>query len=161
VETSGVSYTGPFAAPPGALIQARAEGEGVKGEIISFRVPEANKAFVIDPRKPGIWKREHACDSTSETYRFLELAKQYGAKLGGMVRLTGSREKRTAEINTFEGSFEAEQYLSSIETLRAFIPDATITLSAEELSFPSGRDLEDFANALPLTIGEGEVEQSG
>jgi hypothetical protein len=161
VETSGQEYTGAFIAAPGALVQARAEGTGVKGEVIQFHVPEADKTFVIDPKKPAVWKREHACDSTSETYQFLELAKKYGAKLGGMVRLTASREKRTSELNTFEGAYEADQYTGSIDMLRQFIPDATITLNAEELYFPSGLDLEDFANALPQTISEGEVEQSG
>ena len=34
-------------------------------------------------------------------------------------------------------------------------------IDAEELHFPRGRDLEEFASELPLIIGEGEVEQSG
>lgn len=161
LETSGVLCKESFEAAPGDLIQARAEGNGVQSEIISFRIPAENKQFVIDPKKPAIWKREHTWDSTSETYNFLELANRHDAKLGGMVRLTAGREGRTVEINTFEGSHKAEKYLASIDTLRTFIVDAAISLNVEEMHFPSGRDLEDFANAIPLSIGEGEVEQAG
>jgi hypothetical protein len=161
LETSGLCYKEPFEASPGMLIQARAEGNGVKGNIVSFRIPEEHKQFVIDPKKPAVWKRDQACDSTSETYNFLELAKQHEAKLGGVVRLTAAKGGQVAELNTFEGSYKAEQYLTSIEALRSFVADATLTLSVEELHFPSGRDLEEFANDLPLSIGEGEVEQAG
>ena len=133
----------------------------MKGEVASFRVPERDKGFVIDPKKAAIWKREHSCDSTSETYQFLELAKKHEAKLGGLVRLTAAKDGRTTELNTFDSDYQAQLYLDTIEALRQFIPDASITLTVEALHFPSGRDLEDFANELPLSIGEGEVEQAG
>ena len=161
VETSGVVYAEPFEAPPGALVQARAEGSGVKGEVLSFRVPAKDKAFVIDATKPAVWKRQHACDSTNETYAFLELAKAHGARLGGLVRLTASREQRTVELNTFEGAFSPEHYINSVDTLRAFVMEAVLTLIVGELHFDSGADLEAFANERPLAIGEGEVEQQG
>ena len=114
LETSGLLCMESFEAAPGALIQARAEGNGVKGEVISFRVPEENKQFVIDPKKPAVWKRDHVCDSTSETYNFFDLAKRHDAKIGGLVRLTAGKDGRTAELNTFEASYDADQYLAQL-----------------------------------------------
>jgi hypothetical protein len=161
LETSGVVYQQPFVAEAGTLIIARAEGKGVIGKDESFTVPADDETVVIDAKKPAVWKRSDGFDgnSTSETYRLLELAKQYGAKLGGMVRLTAAKTG-LSELNTFDGTFAPETYIAAIETLRAFIADATVTVSVEELHFPSGRDLEDFANELPLAIGENEVTQS-
>ena len=65
------------------------------------------------------------------------------------------------ELNTFEGAFSPEHYLNSVDTLRAFVLEAVLTLIVKELHFDSGADLEAFANELPLAIGEGEVEQQG
>lgn len=163
LETSGKTYTGPFAPASGSLIQARAEGKDVKGESIAFNMPKDDEGVVIDPKKPADWERADgfSCDSTQETYRFLELAKKYQAKLAGMVRLTAAKDGKTAELNTFGGSFQTDDYTTSIDGLRKFIADATVTLTVEELQFPSGRDLEDFAAELPLAIGDNEVKQRG
>jgi hypothetical protein len=161
VDTSGQEYTEPFYAPPDSLIQARAEGQGMKGDVLQFRVPPEDREFVIDPKKPAIWRREHALDSTSETYRFLEACQRYGAQLGRLARLTAAREGRSAELNTFDAEYEAAQYLEAIDALRKFIADASITLTVDELHLPSGRDLEEMAKDLSLTIRPGEVEQVG
>ncbi len=163
LETSGKTYTGPFAPVPGSLIQTRAEGKDVKGESIAFNMPKDDEGVVIDPKKPADWERADgfSCDSTQETYRFLELAEKYQAKLAGMVRLTAAKDGKTAELNTFGGSFQTDDYTASIDSLRKFIADATVTLTVEELQFPSGRDLEDFAAELLLAIGDNEVKQRG
>lgn len=163
LETSAKTYDGPFAPAAGSLIQARAEGKEVKGEPISFTMPKEEEGIIIDPKKAATWKRhdEFSCDSTQETYRFLELAQKHGAKLGGMVRLTAGKDNKTADLTTYGGPFQTEDYTNSIDSLRKFIADATVTLSIEELYFPSGRDLEDFAAELPLAIGENEVQQRG
>jgi hypothetical protein len=163
LETSGKTYTGPFAPPAGALIQARAEGKEVKGESIAFNMPAADDDVVIDPKKPADWDRPDgfSSDSTQETYRFLELAKKFQAKLSGMVRLTAAKGGKTAELNTIGGAFFSDDYTSAIDELRKFISDASVTLTVDSLHFPSGRDLEDFAAELPMAIGENEVHQRG
>ena len=70
---SGISYTEPFAAPPGTVvILAIAEKEEILSDIHKLNIRwDKQEGVEVDVNKPVTWKRSHQFATTQESYEFL------------------------------------------------------------------------------------------
>jgi hypothetical protein len=161
-EHGGKTYEAPFPVPDGTrFVLARASEDGVTSNLLKADVPEKGKIIgpVIDPQKPGVWKRQLARDSTGETFQFLETIARHNLRLGG-VRLDAGREGHWASLWSDDQTYQAPPVIRDQATmLTTMLGGGNLTLQSETIQFARGQDLLDLVADLKTAIKPNEVEQ--
>jgi Protein of unknown function (DUF499)/Fn3 associated len=161
---SGDAYDSPAAIPKGTqFVLAFAECAGVQSEILQTPVPVGKgpvEEKPIDPNKPAIWKRPHACYFTNESYEFLDRLKRHEAKISGVkLSITGDRWLELTLHDLVE--LDAPQVSSTVETLRALpvTGNGQVEVTATALHFLTGQRLLDWLNEVKTDVKPDEVKQ--
>ena len=157
---AGISYTEPFAAPPGTVvILAIAEKDEILSDIHKLNIRwDKQEGVEVDVNKPVTWKRSHQFATTQESYEFLEKLKKYGTETIG-PRVTVGR-KNWVEIATHSDfRMPVRNLEQSIEHLRALLPQGQVSLDIPALWFTDGQKLLDLVADLKTELKDGEVVQ--
>jgi hypothetical protein len=164
-KSSGGSYDGPFAVPPGTLIVlAVAEKNGIISEMHRLDIrwkgtgggsgPEE-----IDPARPAIWRREHSPVTTQDTYDLISRLKKHRALLpAAKIAVVG---QSWAELNLDEKLLlDVVKLEEIIEQLRSLVTVGEVSLDAMSVHFSTGQDLLNWVAEVKTEIKPGEVVQS-
>jgi hypothetical protein len=161
-ETSGIVYSESLEIPEGCnFIIAVAEDEDVHSDQITIPAPKGkvDLASLIDKDKQSIWRRAIRKDSTGECYKFMEIAKKYGAEVGGM-RLTVAKDNHWIELNTSEEDYRGiDQLTKCADLIKQFLPEGNLSLDVSSLNFDTGQQLLDMIAEMKTELKEGEVRQ--
>ncbi|MDX1982043.1 MAG: anti-phage-associated DUF499 domain-containing protein [Bryobacteraceae bacterium] len=160
----GTVYTGPIEIPGDAetALYVYAEDQGV-GSARTFPIPRADqKGPIIDKKKPARLRKKLDFRGSTETYGALANLEAVQARFSGGVSLTvGEGAKAVSMRFGSETSIQGTIVRKFIDEAREALgnPTADVVLRLEDVKFPSGHDLETFAEKQRVDVGAGEVEQ--
>ena len=160
----GRPYTGPIAleGTDEVKVYAFADDAGVE-TTKTFTIRAATEGGIrIDPTKPAIIKKRQKIATTKEVFTMLTAMKAGHAKLKNQLSATVGR----GEVNV--ATRFGPQAILSGEAVEAFLMAARLAISDEtaevdigfsEVHFDTGREMEEFIQAVGWTIALEEVEQ--
>ena len=164
-KVAGAVYDGPFLVPRGAqFVLAYAEADGIVSEVERYIVPadDGQAGMDVDKTRPAGWMRDHAFNSTRDTYEFLARLKKHAATASGLsLTISGEGGDRGwAELEFHEAMrLTPEQIETCLDAMRQVQTSGQVQLRAAQIHFPQGQALLDWVEEVKTTLKAGEFKQ--
>jgi len=128
------------------FVQFYAHKNGIETKVEKVDVlPYRQGKVEFDKSKPIKWLRHFNLTNTKDSYTFIERLKTYDAKAIGF-RATIQKGDTYLDCGSDQSmSITGSDLESIITNLRAFVKDAEVNVSAEEVMFDQGQQLADWA----------------
>lgn len=113
----------------------------------------------FDKTQPIRWLRRFDLTNTKDSYAFIERLKKHNAKAVGF-RATVQKGDTYLDCGSDQSlSLSGKDLESIISNLRAFVADAEVNISAEEVFFDRGQQLDDWAAEELYNLNMRELKQ--
>ena len=156
-KNSGGLYSGPFAVPDkAACILAHAAKDGVESDARFDLSWENDEAVKVDPTAPVTWQRNHKCQTTKDSFEFIERLKKYKGK-ASVPRLVIADDRWLEVTMDDRLTLTGEQLESTITEVRKLLPTGQVELQADAVAFARGQDLLDWLADAKLELAPGET----
>jgi hypothetical protein len=155
----GATYDGTCVVPPGTrVVLAAAEKHGIIAEYrLDIDWSDVDKVHIV-PDRPVTWKREHAPQTTQESYALLSRLQKYQVSVPGpRVEIAGQHWLELTCDDLL--ALSADQLEGVINHLRGLLCDGQVAVEARALHFPTGQHLLDWVAEVRTELQSEEVEQ--
>ncbi len=160
-KTHGAVYEADILVPAEhRFVQFYAHKNGIETKVEKVDVQPYRQGRVeFDKARPIRWLRHFNLTNTKDSYSFIERLKTYNAKAIGF-RATIQKGETYLDCGSDQSMSIGGSDLESIITnLRAFVKDAEVSISAEEVMFDRGQHLEDWAAEEMYNLKMKELKQ--
>ena len=159
---SGMDYTGPIEiGKDAASIYAFAECDGIEAkQKFSFAASGSKEIWIIREKPATIYSTApKRLDSSAKTYEGLKIAREKNITFEQVTLQIGS-SPQVIHLTLGEMRIDADFIEKGLSHLRSLLlPDAPVVMQFKKAHTQTGYDLEQFAKALGIEIGSGEVIQ--